>query len=297
MRNMKKWIASLFLATVFMSVVTGCGKDDGIKVDKSAITIVYTNDVHSYIDNVVTDEEGNILGNGFRFSKIAAMVEDMKADGGNVLLVDAGDEIQGDIYGAMDEGETIINLMKATGYQLATPGNHDFDYGVMQLLKLAENAGFPYVTCNFHATDGSETTFSNSSIFDIGGKKVAFVGVTTPETMLSSTPVYFQDEKGEFIYTIDGLSDANDLYASVQNAVDEVKDQVDYVIGIGHLGVGIDETKKGWDSKSVIAKLFKKLFIPFYCCITIFLSSCTKVVTYSNISKIYLRSSLMGLSI
>lgn len=221
----------------------------------SNITIVYTNDVHSYIDNVVKDDDGNVIGDGLRFSKIAAMVNDMRDAGENVLLVDAGDEIQGDIYGAMDEGQTIIDIMKATGYQLATPGNHDFDYGVIQFLKLAETAGFPYVTCNFHSTKTKEIIFTDSYIFDIAGKKVAFVGVTTPEVITSSTPTYFQDETGEFIYTVDGLDDANDLYTSLQNAIDKVRDDVDYVIGIGHVGVGMDMAKKGLDSRTVIANV------------------------------------------
>lgn len=216
------------------------------------IKILYTNDIHSYIANVINDEEGNVIGDGMRFSKIAAMAEDMRADGENVLLVDAGDELQGDIYGAMDEGETIIKLMRETGYQLATPGNHDFDYGVTQFLKLAETAGFPYITCNFHQVNDENTICEKYHMFDIGGKKVAFVGISTPATLTSSTPVYFQDEKGDFIYTFDGLDAAENLYASVQQAVDEVRGEADYVIALGHLGVGMDAVKYGWDSKSVI---------------------------------------------
>ena len=268
----KKSIVLILALSMMFGMMSGCGQEATATVaestsegtlenagdeseaqeESSDITIIYTNDVHSYIDNVVKDKDGNITSDGFRFSKIAAMVKDMRAEGKNVLLVDAGDEIQGDIYGAMDEGETIINLMKATGYQLATPGNHDFDYGVIHFLKLAETAGFPYVTCNFHSTRTKEIIFSDSYVFDIGGKKVAFVGMSTPGTITSSTPTYFQDENGEFIYTIDGLANPNDLYTSVQNAIDNVKDNADYVIGIGHLGVGMDSVNRGWDSKSVI---------------------------------------------
>ena len=284
MKKRKNIIANIIIAAMTMGLLFGCGKaetqnavpkedvaiENEVDVDVvepeksddaeteaagSDITILYTNDVHSYVANVVKDNDGNITGDGLRLSKVAAMLNDMRAAGENVLLVDAGDEIQGDIYGAMDEGETIINLMKATGYQLATPGNHDFDYGVIQFLKLAETAGFPYVTCNFHSTKTREIIFADSYTFEIAGKKVAFVGVSTPSTITSSTPVYFQDETGEFIYTVDGLKDKKDLYVSVQNAIDRVKDDADYVIGIGHLGVGIEETKKGWDSKSVIANV------------------------------------------
>lgn len=259
MKRMRKQMM-VCMAVMMLMLATGCGKKDAADLMRAAaspdtITILYTNDVHSYIDNVVTDEDGNVTGEGLRFSKIAAMVQDLRAEGGNVLLVDAGDEIQGDIYGAMDQGETVVKLMKETGYQLATPGNHDFDYGVDQFLNLAEESGFPYITCNFRQIEQNESILSDSYVFEIGGKKVAFVGVSTPETIINSTPAYFQNENGEFIYTIDGLDQASDLYASVQKAIDEVKEEADYVIGIGHLGVGIDEAKKGWDSKSVIANV------------------------------------------
>ena len=269
---MKKYI-SFFLSLLIVSTLfVGCGKtevastvasetadevveDNVDDSEESDITIVYTNDVHSYIDNVVTDDEGNVIGDGLRFSKIAAMVNDMRAAGENVLLVDAGDEIQGDIYGAIDEGETIIKIMNETGYQLAAPGNHEFDYGVSRLFQLAEKADFSYVTCNFHSTETKEKIFPDTYTFDIGEKKVAFVGISTPGTMTSSSPVYFQNEKGEFIYTFDGIKDAAELYSSVQNAIDNVRDSVDYVIALGHVGVGLDEIKKGWDSKSIIGNV------------------------------------------
>jgi len=225
------------------------------ETEPESITIVYTNDVHSYIDNVVKDDEGNVTGDGLRFSKVAAMVQDLREQGENVVLVDAGDELQGSVYGAMDEGTSIIDLMRATGYQLATPGNHDFDYGVLEFFKLAETAGFPYVSCNFHSLISREIIFTDTYTFDFNGTKVAFVGVTTPSTLTSSTPTYFQDENGEFIYAIEGTKDPKDLYVSVQNAIDSVREDVDYVIGLGHLGVGLDEQKAGISSDSVIANV------------------------------------------
>lgn len=227
--------------------------EDTTQSDAGNITIVYTNDVHSYIDNVVKDSDGNITGDGLRFSKIAAMVNDMKAAGENVLLVDAGDEIQGNIYGAMDEGSTIIDIMNAAGYDLATPGNHDFDYGVITLLKLAEKAEFQYISCNFHSSKSKEIVFPATKTYEMDGKKIAFIGVTTPETITSSTPIYFQDENGEFIYEVDGTADAEDLYTSVQSAIDSVSDEADYVIALGHVGVGIDEKKSGISSEDIIA--------------------------------------------
>lgn len=275
MLNLKRIINASVAAIAALGLLSGCGKStenavmeseveqavdnsseaEAVSAVNNDITIIYTNDVHSYIANVVKDENENIIGDGLRLSKVAAMVSDMRADGENVLLVDAGDEIQGDIYGAMDEGETIIDIMNAAGYQLATPGNHDFDYGVFQLMKLVDKAQFPYITCNFHSTKSKEKTFADSYVFEIAGKKVAFVGISTPETITSSTPVYFQDESGEFIYTVDGLKDKTDLYTAVQNAIDNVREDADYVIALGHLGVAMETTKKGWDSRTVIANV------------------------------------------
>lgn len=274
----KRFSIALLLGTVLLSVgLSGCGskqadtkpqeaaadieKEDDLATAPDAIEtdteksediyIVYTNDVHSYIYNTVTNEDGEEFP-GLRLSNVAAMVNDMKAEGKNVLLVDAGDEIQGDVHGAFDSGESIIKLMNETGYQLATLGNHEFDYGTFTLFNRVEEANYPYITCNFHALLDDEDPFKPSHIFDIAGMKVAFIGITTPETITSSTPAYFQNEEGEYIYTIDGIADKNDLYASVQNAIDEVRDEADYVIALAHVGIGLESVKNGMSSYDII---------------------------------------------
>ena len=142
--------------------------------------------------------------------------------------------------------------MSATGYDLATPGNHDFDYGVINFLKLAEAADFQYVTCNFHSTKSKEVVLPAYQIVQMGNRKVAFIGITTPETITSSTPVYFQDENGEFIYTVDGIAKAEDLYTSVQNAIDSVRDEADVVVALGHVGIGMTERNKGISCEDII---------------------------------------------
>ena len=272
---MRKRLFKTIVFSIFALAVVGCSKtSNSAKVDNTdkageateAVTenvdlednmqenapvyIVYTNDIHSYIYNEKDDDKP-----GLRMSNIAAMVSDMKAEGKNVILVDAGDELQGDVYGAFDEGESVIELMNACGYKLATPGNHDFDFGMNAFFNRIEEANYPYISCNFHALVGEENPLEASQIFAIGGKKIAFIGITTPETITSSTPTYFQNEKGEYIYTIDGVEGANDLYTSVQNAINNVKDEVDYVIAIGHVGVGIDEKRENISSYDVIANV------------------------------------------
>lgn len=238
--------------SVVESTETDSNQAEGVD---SSIYVVYTNDVHTYINNVIKDSESEEEVPGLRFSKISQMVKDMRAEGKEVILVDAGDQIQGTSYGSIDEGISVVKIMNETGYQLSAIGNHEFDYGMFQFYNVVDNADYEYISCNFHCTDPDSTQqpFEASKIYEIGGKKVAFIGITTPEAITSSTPTYFQNEKGEYIYEIDGVADANDLYTSVQNAIDEVRDEVDYCIGLGHVGVGISEKKAGISSEDVIA--------------------------------------------
>lgn len=237
-RKVRIIIPLLVLAVVCVVGVLSLCKD-------KTVTVYYTNDIHSYIDNHLKSE------NGLTYSMVAAL----KANTKNSLLVDAGDHIQGTAYGGMDNGATIIKLMNAAGYDVATLGNHEFDYGMAGCMATVDAAEFPYVSCNFrHEADGvkGKTVLDGYVIKKIGGVKLAFVGITTPETISSSTPAYFQDEHGNYIYGIDGGEDGSDLYASVQRAIDSAKaDGADYVIALGHLGV--DLSSGPWTSRNVIA--------------------------------------------
>ena len=274
---MLKKITTYLLATVLVTgILTGCGtkekepqamaeeevteaievmKEDSegdVSGEVSPIKIIYTNDIHSYIYNETEDEDGN-KSPGMRLSKVKAMADDMRAEGNQVILVDAGDEVQGNIYGAISEGETIIKLMNATGYQVATPGNHEFDYGMFQFMKLIDMANYQFISCNFRSLLTKEAVLPDRIIIPAGDKKIAFIGITTPESIASSTPTYFQNENGEFIYTIDGLSDKQDLYTSVQNSINNAKENADFCIAVGHLGVGADSKASGFSSEDVIA--------------------------------------------
>ena len=206
------------------------------------IVVYYTNDVHSYVDNGP---------DGWTYSKIAALKDGTPG----ALLVDAGDHLQGTAYGGMDNGATIIELMNAAGYDTATLGNHEFDYGMAGCITAIENADFPYVSCNFrHEENGAagNLVLDSYQILQSGGKKLAFVGITTPETITSAAPAYFQDESGDYIYGIDGGEDGEDLYASVQKAIDAAETAgADYIIALGHLGV--DPSSGPWTSRNVIA--------------------------------------------
>ena len=212
--------------------------------DKADVTILYTNDVHTYIDNKSPKPT---------YAAIAALKKSIEDTGRDVLLVDAGDHIQGTAYGSMDDGATIIELMNEAGYDLATPGNHEFDYGMARAKAVLQEADFPYVSCNWVDLRTGFNVLPSVKFFFVGGRKIAFVGVTTPETFTKSTPAYFMnDAQTEYIYDILGGEDGQKLYDAVQEAIDKAEFWgADTIIGLGHLGV--DPSSSPWTSEEVIA--------------------------------------------
>ena len=212
--------------------------------DKADVTILYTNDVHTYIDNKSPKPT---------YAAIAALKKSIEDTGRDVLLVDAGDHIQGTAYGSMDDGATIIELMNEAGYDLATPGNHEFDYGMARAKAVLREANFPYVSCNWVDLRTGLNVLPSVKFFFVGGRKIAFVGVTTPETFTKSTPAYFMnDAQTKYIYDILGGEDGQKLYDAVQKAIDKAEFWgADTIIGLGHLGV--DPSSSPWTSEEVIA--------------------------------------------
>ena len=152
---MRKLLA-VILALAMCVALFGCGKTEPAETTAPATTaapvvettvatepkedvvILYTNDVHTYIDGPLS------------YDVLAGLKDSLKAVYGNVLLVDAGDAVQGTAFGSMDKGETIVKLMNAAGYDLATLGNHEFDYGMDGAMNVINWAQFPYISCNFY---------------------------------------------------------------------------------------------------------------------------------------------------
>ena len=212
---------------------------------KEDVVILYTNDVHTYIDGPLS------------YDVIAALKSEVASQYSNVLLVDAGDHIQGTAYGSMDKGQTIVALMNVAGYDLATLGNHEFDYGMDGCMDVINAADYNYVSCNFrHEENGiaGENVVAAYAQYEFNGTEVAVIGITTPESFTKSTPAYFQNEAGDYIYGISGGEDGKALYADVQAAVDSARqDGADYVIALGHLGD--DPASKPWTSEETIANV------------------------------------------
>lgn len=242
---MKK-LLSILLSLFIVFTLVGCqAKANG------EVTIVYTNDVHTYINNEEKDDDGNVTPL-LQYGSVKAIKDDLVAAGKEVLLLDAGDHVQGSAFGGIDEGKSVVSIMNEVGYDAVTMGNHEFDYGQVQGFNLMQNiATYPYLSCNFYNVADGSTVFDSYKVFEKGGLKVAVVGISTPETITKSAPVYFQDGSGNYIYGFYGGSDGKELYEAVQQAVNKAKKEADIVIALGHLGV--DEVSTPWRSTDVIA--------------------------------------------
>ena len=233
----KKFLVLFLIAiAVIVSALLWNGEEKK-KIPEKDIAVIYTNDIHTYIKNRDTKDEKK--AKNLSYAALSALKQDISAQGKEVILVDAGDHIQGTAYGDMDKGATIIQMMNETGFDLATLGNHEFDYGISRILELIKKADFPYISCSFYKTDDGKLVLEPYKIIEKGGVKIAFIGISTPESITKSTPTFFMDKDGNLLYNFYSGEDGSEFYKSVQKAVDEAKPQADYVIALGHLGVDI----------------------------------------------------------
>ena len=219
---MKKLLSLLLVLVLSLSLLGASAFAEG--AERSAdVVILFTSDVHCGIDQ------------GFGYVGLQQIRDYLVAQGNEVILVDDGDNIQGEPVGTMTKGEVSVELMNKMGYSVAIPGNHEFDYGMEQFLDLAEKADFDYISCNFNKE--GELVFQPYVIRELDGLKIAFVGVTTPETLTSSTPRYFQNENGEYVYGFFQDDTGEGVYNAVQSAVDDARAEgADYVVVMGHMG-------------------------------------------------------------
>ena len=209
----------------------------------SAIVILHTNDVHCAVGEA--DEKGATpLG----YSALASYVADRKGvfGDGNVTLVDAGDAVQGNVMGTLTQGQALVDIMNATGYDYVIPGNHEFDYGMPQFNHLVGSANATYLSCNFTDKRPEVPTLmfapyaiQDYPLADGGTARMAFVGVTTPATLTASSPKSFwrSDDDHTCVYGFCEDDTGAALAAAVQNAVDQARAAgADYVVLLAHLG-------------------------------------------------------------
>lgn len=222
MRSRHKLLAlALSLALLLSLAVPVCAAETTTSTTKDLtghIVILHTNDVH-----------GGIAG----YAKLAAAKESYTASGAYTLLVDAGDYIQGDPTVSASQGKTAIELMNSTGYDAATVGNHEFDYGYANLKTISAQANFPILAANVQYNGA--TAFDNHTIFTAAnGKKIGVFGLETPETATKAHPAKIQG-----VTFVGG----QDMMKLAQTEVDTLKAAgCDYVICLGHLGIDAEST-------------------------------------------------------
>ena len=222
MRSRHKLLAlALSLALLLSLAVPVCAAETTDSTTKDLtghIVILHTNDVH-----------GGIAG----YAKLAAAKESYTASGAYTLLVDAGDYIQGDPTVSASQGKTAIELMNSTGYDAATVGNHEFDYGYANLKTISAQANFPILAANVQYNGA--TAFDSHTIFTAAnGKKIGVFGLETPETATKAHPAKIQG-----VTFVGG----QDMMKLAQTEVDTLKAAgCDYVICLGHLGIDAEST-------------------------------------------------------
>lgn len=231
------------LLSLFLTMAMVCSLVTGMSVTAFAadkdIVVLYTNDVHCGVDDNIG------------YAGLALYKKEMQQQTPYVTLVDAGDAIQGAPIGTLSEGGYIIDIMNYVGYDVAVPGNHEFDYGMPRFMDLAGKLKCGYNSCNFISKATGQPVFEPYKMLTYGDTKVAYVGICTPESFTKSTPAYFQDGAGNYLYSFCEDETGQSLYNQVQSSVDAArKDGADYVIAVGHLGeTGVTQR---WSSVAVV---------------------------------------------
>ena len=209
---MRKVLALLLSVVMTLTLLVSSAWADEPKPLDGKTVILHTNDVHGSIE---------------LYAKVAAMKDDYEAQGAQVILADAGDYSQGTVYVSVNKGKDAVTMMNAAGYDVATIGNHEFDYGYVQLKSNLDSAVFKVVCANV-LQDGSPV-FDAYTMINKGGVQVAFVGLETPEAQTKANPALIQ-----------GLTflAGDEMYAAVQTQVDAARTAgADIVIVLTHLGV------------------------------------------------------------
>ena len=189
------------------------------------IIILHTNDVHCAVLS------------GIGYDGLMLYKKELQKKYKHVLLVDAGDHIQGDVIGLLSKGIDIIKIMNKVGYDVVTLGNHEFDFGLDHLDNCSDYLECGYISCNYCYRKNKTSIYQPYVIKEVGNKKIAFIGVITPQTLIKTYLNNIVDEDGNKLYDFLEGNNSQELFERVQNHIDDAKSKgVDYVILLNHLG-------------------------------------------------------------
>jgi len=211
----RKFLASAIVAIVVLSTAITVAATVTTHYDDHSFTIIHTNDTHCFYDG----------DGGVGFTTVSALREDYSKDR-TVFTVDAGDFIQGNSYGTMTDGEGSVAVMNTVGYDLAVPGNHEFDYGFDIFMERMSQLDFPVICANLVYKDSGENIFDEYLVLEKGGARVGFFGLLTTETEVETMAGNMGNS------TVTDPIDAARRMVSVLE-----KKNVDCIVAVGHLGV------------------------------------------------------------
>ena len=204
------------------------------------IVILHTNDMHCGVND------------NLGLATVAQMKQNALQKTPYVALVDAGDAVQGAPIGKLSKGEAVINMLNAAGYDFAIPGNHEFDYGMERFWQLNKKLKSGYYSANFEDLRTKKLALPAYKMLQFGDTKVAFVGATTPGTLISSTPAFFQDGQGNYLYGFNEDETGRKLYKALQKSINAARENgADYVFLVGHLG--LNGSIEYWNCENVAA--------------------------------------------
>lgn len=225
MKHTKKLLSLLLVLCLVLSLSCTAFAVDEVKPLDGKTVILHSNDVHGAID---------------LYAAMASLKADYAAQGAEVILADAGDYSQGTVYVSVNKGADAVTMMNATGYDVATIGNHEFDYGYAQLAENMKAAKFKVLCADVLGADG-KTIFDANTIIEKGGVKIGFFGLETPEAQTKANPKLI--EGLQFLAGKDG----KELYACAAEQVAALKEQgADIIVCLAHLGV--DESSEPYTS-------------------------------------------------
>ena len=204
------------------------------------IVILHTNDMHCGVND------------NLGLATVAQMKQNALQKTPYVALVDAGDAVQGAPIGKLSGGEAVVRMMNAAGYDFAIPGNHEFDYGMERFWQLNKKLKSGYYSANFEDLRTKKLALPAYKMLQFGDTKVAFVGATTPGTLISSTPAFFQDGQGNYLYGFNEDETGRKLYKALQKSINAARENgADYVFLVGHLG--LNGSIEYWNCENVAA--------------------------------------------
>lgn len=182
------------------------------------IVVMYENDVHCDVDG---------------YAKFAALRSEFQAKTPYVATVSAGDFVQGGDVGSMTSGDGVIDIMNKVGYDYVTIGNHEFDYGIERMTYLTDKLNATIIDANFCRIPSKELIFQPYGIKEYGKVKVAYIGLSTPSTLTSTSPLKFMDENGNRVYDFMG----DELDEQTNRMAEQARNEgADYVVLLSHLG-------------------------------------------------------------